>query len=204
MRTIRLALLLAIACAGGVALAALGHAQGWLRVNDPDRARYPLWGIDVSHHQGPIDWQVVASEPNLVFAYLKASEGGDWRDPRFAENWRGARAAGLKVGAYHFFTFCRAPLAQAANFLAVLPRDADALPPVVDVELVGNCRARPSSEGLRRDLRVFVDAVGKELRRTPIVYLTTEARDAFFAGAEIGHPYWIQSLESEPATGWTF
>jgi lysozyme len=191
MRTILVALLLGISCAA-------------LAANDPDRARYPLRGVDVSHHQGAIDWETVAREPNLVFAYLKATEGGSWRDPRFVENWQQARRAGLKVGAYHFFTFCRAPLEQAANFLAVVPRDADALPPVVDVEFVGNCRARPSPEELRRNLGIFVEAVGKALRRKPIVYLTPEAHDVFFAGGEVGHPYWIRSLTSEPGAGWTF
>lgn len=203
MGRIRTTLLIAAAFTAA-ALATLGLAQGVLRVDDPDRARYPVWGIDVSHHQGAIAWETVAREPNLAFAYLKASEGGDWRDPRFTENWRSARGAGLKVGAYHFFTFCRAPLEQAANFLAAVQRDDAALPPVVDVELGGNCSARPRPEELRRDLGVFVDAVAKAWQRRPIVYLTQEAHAAFFAEGEIGHPFWIRSLSGEPPPGWTF
>lgn len=203
MRRIWLALVLVAACAGVTALAVLAYAEGLLRVNDPDRAQYPVWGVDVSHHQGAIDWQSVAREPNLVFAYIKATEGGDWRDRRFAENWRNARGAGLKVGAYHFFTFCRAPLEQAANFLDVVPRDADALPPVVDVEFGGNCSARPSAEVLRRDLGLFVGAVARELQRRPILYLTPEAHAEFFAGNEGEHRFWIRSLWGEPPPGWT-
>jgi lysozyme len=204
MRRIWIALLLLAACGGAAGLAALGLAEGWWRPANPDRARYPLWGIDVSHHQGAIDWATVAQEPNLVFAYLKASEGGDWRDPRFAENLQQARAAGLKVGAYHFFTFCRAPLEQAANFLEVAPRDSAALPPAVDVEFGGNCGARPTPEKLRRDLGIFVDAVAKALERRPIVYLTPEAHAGFFDSGEVGHPFWIRSLWGEPVPGWTF
>ena len=204
MRQVRIALLMLAACAGAAGLALHGFAEGWWRPAHPDRARFPLWGLDVSHHQGAIDWETVAREPNLVFAYLKATEGGDWRDPRFAENWERARRAGLKVGAYHFFTFCRAPLEQAANFLGAVPRDTDALPPAVDVEFGGNCSARPSPEGLRRDLGLFVSAVAKGLERTPIVYLTPEAHEGFFGSGEIGHPYWIRSLLGEPDAGWTF
>ena len=48
--------------------------------------------------------------------------GGDWTDPRFADNWREARAAGLRVGAYHFFTFCRPPQEQAQHFLLAARR----------------------------------------------------------------------------------
>ena len=69
-------------------------------------------------HQGPIDWQRVAGD-GIGFVYMKATEGGDWVDATFAPNWAGARAAGLKVGAYHFFTLCRAGADQAANFLRV-------------------------------------------------------------------------------------
>lgn len=88
----------------------------------PDRAIYPLRGVDVSHHQGQIDWPKVAKS-DIAFAILKATEGGDLVDDSFASNLAGARAAGLAVGVYHFFTFCRSGADQAKNFLAVVPRD---------------------------------------------------------------------------------
>ena len=41
-------------------------------------------GIDVSHHQGNIDWKKVKkSRPNLAFVYVKCTEGKDYVDPRF-------------------------------------------------------------------------------------------------------------------------
>ncbi len=76
-------------------------------------ARLPHWrpalgegeryGIDVSGHQGLIDWRAVAAD-DIDFAYIKASEGGDFVDDMFARNWREAAAAGVDRGAYHFFT----------------------------------------------------------------------------------------------------
>ncbi|MGO8499592.1 GH25 family lysozyme, partial [Rhizobium ruizarguesonis] len=50
----------------------------------------PIQGIDVSHHQGDIDWNVVASQANVRFALMKATEGGDNRDSKFADNWQRA------------------------------------------------------------------------------------------------------------------
>ena len=47
--------------------------------------RYDVLGVDVSHHQGSIDWPTLAQD-RVVFAYIKATEGGDFQDPRFAEN----------------------------------------------------------------------------------------------------------------------
>ncbi|WP_414707009.1 GH25 family lysozyme, partial [Rhizobium sp. UBA1881] len=69
----------------------------------PSLADYPIQGIDISHHQGAIDWSALAAQPNVRFAIMKATEGGDHRDTRFAENWQAAKNAGIVRGAYHFF-----------------------------------------------------------------------------------------------------
>src|SRR6478672_1526789 len=84
----------------------------------------------------------------------------------FARNLAGAQAAGLVVGAYHFFTFCRPGAEQAANFLKAVPRDRPMLPPAVDVEFVGNCEARPAvaDPGFDRDL-IYVNNVTSNRRR---------------------------------------
>ncbi|WP_437899264.1 GH25 family lysozyme [Sorangium sp. So ce124] len=94
-----------------------------------------------------------------AFAFLKATEGGDFVDPRFAENWRGTGRAGLLRGAYHFFTFCRPGRDQAANFVAYVPRDPSALPPVIDLEMGGNCAARPAPDRLKAELDDFLRVV---------------------------------------------
>lgn len=60
-----------------------------------------LAGIDVSHHQGVIDWGKVAGA-GQAFMVAKASQGISFRDSRFAANVAGARAAGMLVGSYHF------------------------------------------------------------------------------------------------------
>ena len=118
----RRTLLVAVLGMAGAGLVALG----WWRDSSPALERFPVWGLDVSHHQGVIDWARVTEDRRLRFVFIKATEGGDFRDRRFAENWAAAKRAGLRVGAYHFFTFCTAPELQAQNFLAVVPRDRQA------------------------------------------------------------------------------
>ncbi len=163
--------------------------------NMPSRARFPVWGIDVSHHQGAIDWPSVA-DAGVQFAWIKATEGGDHRDTRFVENWTSATKAGVAVGAYHFFTFCRDPAEQAANFLAVHPTTGRALPPVVDVELGGNCAARPAD--LPDRLRIFADAVEAGIGRRPIVYTTAEVRALWPIEGEL----WMRDIFWEPPGPW--
>lgn len=183
-----LAILAVIAGAGG---------YGWYRTYEPDRDRYPVRGIDVSNHQGRIDWPAVARD-DVAFAYVKATEGGDFRDRRFLENWRGARAAGLPVGAYHFFTLCRPGKDQAANFLAVVPKDPSALPPVVDIEFGGNCGARPQGPAFRRELDDFLTPVEAATGRPALLYVTPEFLEAY--GAVLPErPLWRRSIVREPA-----
>ncbi len=153
-------------------------AWWWFREYRPDRDRYPIRGIDVSHHQGVIDWKTVAGD-DVAFAYLKATEGGDFRDRAFARNWREARDAGIAVGAYHFFTFCRPGADQAANFLAVVLVEADALPPAVDLEFGGNCGRTPDGATMRRELDAFLAPVERAYGKPALLYVTPEFLDAY-------------------------
>jgi len=136
--------------------------------------------------------------PHVRFAYLKATEGSDWVDPQLGSNWNAARAAGLRVGAYHFFTFCTAPALQAQNFLKNVPQTADALPPVVDVEFGGNCRSVPPAAQVRADLAAFVSAVEIATGRKAILYETNEAYDAFLAGTGLGDRLWLRDVWKRP------
>ena len=169
-------------------------ARGRWELGLSEADRYAVWGVDVSHHQARVDWARVAKHPRIRFAYVKASEGGDWIDDAFAANWEGARRAGLRVGAYHFFSFCRPPLEQAKNFLAVLPRDRDSLPPAVDVEFGGNCNGASDVAAVRRDLQAFVAEIAQRTGREPILYVTGEAYERIVRGGGFTNPVWIRSI----------
>ena len=70
-----------------------------------------------------------------VFAFIKATEGGDRFDDRFREHWRGARAAGIPRGAYHFFRANVDAKKQANKFIDYVRSMSDTaeLPPVLDL-----------------------------------------------------------------------
>lgn len=172
----------------------------------PSDSAYPRQGIDVSHHQGAIDWARLPAQ-GVDFAYIKASEGGDHRDTRFAENWRGAAAAGVRRGAYHFFTLCRPGADQAANFIAAVPADPDALPPAVDLEYMGNCARPVTVEAFHAELAAFVRAVEAHYRKPVLLYLTREFDEAYQVSARIDRPLWLRSLVFTPGFGarpWTY
>jgi lysozyme len=187
--------------AAGIALAlAAALTLVWtFRHYEPDPSKYPVRGIDVSHHQASVNWKRVAGD-GIAFAYLKASEGRDHVDDAFAGNWAAARAAGLKVGAYHFFTFCSSGRAQAANLLETLPYAADALPVAVDLEFGGNCAARPDPASLARELSVFLAMVERRQGKAAVFYVTPEFMAAY--GAVLpARGLWRRSILHAPARG---
>jgi hypothetical protein len=93
---------LALVVAAALILFGLCFFGIWIP-NEPAEAKYPIRGIDVSHHQRDIKWDAV-KDSGIGFAYIKATEGADFKDKKFQENWAHANAAGIARGAYHFFT----------------------------------------------------------------------------------------------------
>ena len=89
--------------------------NGIIQINGISAGKYPVRGVDVSAYQGDIDWDILSSQ-NIQFAFIKATEGSDFVDEHFKENWEKARTTELKVGAYHFFSFESPGKTQAENF----------------------------------------------------------------------------------------
>ena len=166
---------------------------------------FPVHGLDVSHHQGEIDWDAVASA-GPAFVFMKATEGGDFRDTRFQENWQEATRVGIPRGAYHFFTLCRPGIDQARNFIDAVPSDPTALPPVVDLEFVGNCADRPDPADFLTELRTYLDAVERHYGRQAMIYTNAEFYRHYLEGEVEDRLYWIVGLVLQPGfreAGWT-
>ena len=96
-------------------------------------------GIDVSHWQGAIDWAKVKAA-GIQFAIIKSggSDAGFYTDPRWEENYKGAKANGIAVGAYYFVgPGCISAAdgqADAERFLAQLKGKQFEYPVYIDVE----------------------------------------------------------------------
>lgn len=88
-----------------------------------------LRGIDVSTHQGVIDWDAVAGA-GLSFAIIKATQGRseataglrNFTDSKFARNITEAHRIGLRVGVYHYLTAqtVTEAMEEAECFLSVI------------------------------------------------------------------------------------
>lgn len=190
--------------AGVAGVAALGAVLWYVALPNwrPPLAEGEVYGIDVSHHQGHVDWDAVVRD-GIEFAYIKASEGGDFADPRFDDNWRRARAAGLRTGAYHFFTLCRPGDEQARWFLSRVEPDDAALPPAVDLELLGNCSERPAPSTVEAELETFLDIIEDAWERDAILYVGDDYAKTYPIPDTLDRPRWqLRFLRRPTVVDW--
>ena len=151
-------------------------------------------GLDISHHNIVTDWKAVKAD--VIF--IKATEGSSWVDPDWERNRKGARAAKIPVGAYHFMTTSSDAAAQFENFRRAVPRDSIDLVPVLDIE-----KQTPGYILARRDLqaqvRTWVDLCEQHYGKKPILYSKQSFYLKNFAGAFGDCLYWCGETGSSEA-----
>lgn len=175
----------------------------------PSVAQPYIPGIDVSNHQGVVNWTSVKNA-GIKFAFCKATEGVDFIDARFTQNMVNANAAGIPIGPYHFAR----PDSQENN-----PNDAideandfvDAiapyyqspgiyLRPVLDVERIptpgefsGTTKAY-LSKWIRDFVGVVVDRLGFE----PLIYANTNYASTYFETNINQYDLWLANYNYAP------
>jgi lysozyme len=153
-------------------------------MNEEKDPGYFALGIDVSSHQGHVDWGAVQAS-GVVFAFARATTGGATVDDQFAKNWSGMAGAGILRGAYHFYWATSDPRAQAASFARVVTLEPDDLPPVLDLEHSADV-TRPA---LLEGVGVFLRELERLVKRRPVVYTNLTYWNT-----------WMQSPEPPPWT----
>lgn len=167
-----------------------------------DPERYPVRGIDVSAHNGTIDFKKV-SEAGMEFVFIKATEGGDFKDKNFRVNYDHAKQAGLKTGIYHFFRFDRDGVEQAINLMKVVGKRQPELGLVIDVEKTGNPDSIPP-ETINRRLTEMVDYLNL-LGHRVMFYTNKDGYYDYLADTFPGYPLWICGFNETPINAeWTF
>ena len=166
-----------------------------------DVSAYRVKGIDISHHNGrEIDFEAVR-DGGYSFVYMKATEGTDYKDRHFIDNFRRAREAGLGVGAYHFFRFDTDGEMQALNLMHSLRGYKLDLPVAIDVEEWGNPDGEATSRivSRMRDLFDTMHRGGYEV----IIYTNKDGYERFVKGNFDDMPLWISSFTTpSPDIDW--
>ena len=179
---------------------------GVVQINNPSKKKYPIRGVDVSHYQGVIEWEQLSDE-DISFAYIKATEGSQYKDEQFDRNWIEARETRLRIGAYHFFSLDSPGITQARNFCNTVVAVEDMLPPVVDVEPYGYYKesGRFDKERMVSELGEYLDFVTSYYSIKPVIY-TTEEWLPVLQEAFDDYDFWIRDVYGKPdrSLKWTF
>jgi GH25 family lysozyme M1 (1,4-beta-N-acetylmuramidase) len=135
-------------------------------------------GFDVSNWQGTIDWPAQYAK-GARFAYIKATEGTTYKDPKFDANYTNSYYAGFIRGAYHFARpDTSSGKAQADYFVSHgggWSKDGKTLPPLLDIEYpAGDACYGLSKSAMVSWIRAFVNEVHAKTTRWATIYSTTD------------------------------
>ena len=149
-------------------------------------------GIDVSHHQGEIDWKRLSvatfRDRPINFVFMKATEGGDFVDDSFLQNFVVARECGMVRGAYHFFLPDVPADVQARNFISQVKLQPGDLPPVLDVEVMGKGGVKQLQQGVS----TWLSIVERHYGVAPIIYASYKFKTKYLDDPLLSnYPYWI-------------
>lgn len=174
-----------------------------------DAATRYVYGIDVSHWQGTINWSSV-SRTSVDFALAKATQGRTYNDPTYRTNRAGAKAAGIRFGAYHYASpdlSTNDAIAEADHYVNVAGLRAGNLIPALDLESTGGL----TSSQLISWTKTWVRRVYARTGSKPMIYTSPNfwryrmANTTWFAnnGYRVWIAHWNVSSPTVPAYDWS-
>ena len=175
--------------------------SGWFSQEEeiviPAESGY-VFGIDVSHYSGTIDWnQVAKSHHPIRFVVVRATMGSTGKDRHFPDNWKNCFRSGWTRGAYHYYRPGDDPVLQFRNYSRTVELTTGDFRPILDVERAG----RLSDEKLRAGVLEWLKLAEEKFGVRPIVYTGLSFYRKHFEGHLTGYPLWIAAYDGEHRLG---
>ncbi len=155
---------------------------------------YEIHGIDISHHQGKINWKELRDNGMIDrypirFVMIKATEGASLIDRNFHDNFEQAREHGFTRGAYHFYSTRSSAKAQATHFIEEVRLENGDLPPVLDVEQKSQSQ---TDQAFKDSVLRWLQLVEEEYGVKPIIYTYYKFKMRYLSDPVFDqYPYWI-------------
>lgn len=155
---------------------------------------YEIHGIDISHHQGNINWSELRekgliNETPIRFIMIKATEGSTRVDENFKDNFYQAREYGFTRGAYHFYSVHSPAKRQAEFFIKNVKLENGDLPPVLDVE---HKPKNQTDDAFKASILEWLDIVEQHYGVKPIIYTYYKFKTRYLSDPVFDqYPYWI-------------
>ena len=165
-----------------------------------------IYGIDVSHHQGKIEWGKVKKWKNkkLDFVYIKATEGATYIDETYKTNIKEAKENDFLVGSYHYFRTTSSIENQFQNFIKTIDKSEQDLIPLIDVEEKTNW----TNKEFHKNFKAFLNMVENYFGQKPMIYTVNSFYNLNLSGKYKEYHFLIGRYgENEPnmrdKTSWT-
>ncbi|MCO6460264.1 MAG: glycoside hydrolase family 25 protein [Saprospiraceae bacterium] len=170
---------------------------------------YDIHGIDVSVHQGLLNWKILketqADNVKFDFAFIKATEGRTMKDRYFNHNWRQAKKYDFIRGAYHYLLPNKSGKDQADFFLKTVELEEGDLVPVCDIEIT----AGMDKATIEKNLQEWLDTIEEVVGKKPIIYTSKKFYESYLSDKFSDYPLWIahyyvSGLDLEDNSRWIF
>ena len=127
-----------------------------------------IFGIDVSHHQGDINWNKVKKwkDKSIQFVYIKATEGATYVDKTYEKNFKGAKEQKILTGSYHYFRTTSSVKDQFKNFIQTISKEDQDLIPLIDVEEKKNWNKKE----FHKNFKEFLGLIENHFGQKPMIY----------------------------------
>ena len=186
---------------GVLVLAALaGGAYAWWQGQHwrPDRAAFPQQGAVVGWQDGDVAFDGLRAI-GAGFVYLQASAGEEGRDPAFGRNLAAVEATDLPFGVIHSYDPCVPAEKQAANFLTIVARDAEMLPPAIELSKTAeDCEDRLAEVAVESELTTFLNQVEGHAGRSAVLKLSPGFEARYEIARSIERPLWLERDWQQP------
>jgi lysozyme len=184
----------------------VSDGQSWKFVkkyNTSIPLNYSLHGIDISRHNGVINWEEVATsekESSLInFIFIKATEGTDLVDPSFGLNWNSAKEYQFYRGAYHFFVPYSDARLQALNFILNFKYQKGDLVPVLDFEI--DAKSNNQRKKMIENVKTWLEIVEQHVGKKPIIYTNRSLYFKYVKNNFNDYPLWISDFKAPDLQG---
>ena len=163
------------------------------------------FGLDISHHQGYIEWDSVAtSEHPIQFIFIRATNGTRILDREFHRNWEESCRKSFLIGVYHYYRPSQNSTNQFNFFKShVYLRKGD-LPPVLDMEE----NSWFGRENLLRGVKNWLALAEKHYGVKPIIYTNRDFFLRYFNTKDFKpYHFWIAAYSGRHRVAdvpWTF
>lgn len=190
----------ASAIAAAVAIGTVGFGANYAFADDAVR------GVDVSGHQGSVDWGKV-TDAGYSFAFVKATEGNDFTSDTFAQQYNGSYKAGMVRGAYHFALPNKSSGTDQANYFLKhgggWSADDHTLPGTLDIEWnpYGDTCYGLSKDSMVSWISDFAKTYKGKTGRDPIIYTAASWWDQCTGGSGAfskNSPLWVAQYADSP------